>query len=122
MKHSGRFRRKAPAPLHGPKPRREVSYDSRNRFMDYFRELPGMVRENRVQIANAPSALRHLADAIDETINEFSLDSGGEAIEAVSVQIRANIVAAASVLVELAMFAGLLAEVAREAEVMVDEA
>jgi hypothetical protein len=123
MKHSTSpvSKRKPAIPLCRPTQSEQFGSNPDTRFTDYFRELPGMVRETRVQIANAPGALRHLADAIDQTMNEFSLDSGGEAIEAVSVQIRANVVAAASMLVELAMFAGQLAEVAREAEVMVDE-
>jgi len=120
MKRSGSLasRRKTAAPHRGPKTFPEFANDSDDRFSEYFRGLPGTVREARVQIAKAPSTLRHLADAIDETMSEFSLDAGGEVIEAASVRIRANVAAATSILVDLAVFAGQLAAVAREAEVM----
>lgn len=76
-------------------------------------ELPGLIRRARAQIADAPEALRHLADALETAIHDFTTDEGPGRLEAASVHILASTAAAGALLLDLAAFAGGLAELGR---------
>jgi hypothetical protein len=80
---------------------------------EYFRELPDLVRRARARIADAPDALRHLADSLETAIHDFGTDDEPARLESASVQILAGSSAAGVVLLELAVFAGRLTELAR---------
>jgi hypothetical protein len=80
---------------------------------EYYRELPDLVRRARARIADAPDALRHLADSLDTAIHDFGADDEPGRLESASVQILAGATAAGTVLLDLAVFAGRLAELAR---------
>ena len=62
------------------------------------RELPGLIRQARAQVADAPEVLRHLADALEGAIHEFTIDDEPRRLESASVQILASTTAAGSVL------------------------
>jgi hypothetical protein len=80
---------------------------------EYFRELPDLVRHARARVADAPDALRHLADSLETAIHDFGTDDEPARLESASVQILAGSNAAGIVLIELAVFAGRLTELAR---------
>jgi hypothetical protein len=80
---------------------------------EYFRELPDLVRRARARIADAPDALRHLADSLETAVHDFGADDEPSRLESASVQILAGATAAGTVLLDLAVFAGRLAELAR---------
>jgi hypothetical protein len=80
---------------------------------EYFRELPDLVRRARARIADAPDALRHLADSLETAVHDFGSDDEPSRLESASVQILAGATAAGTVLLDLAVFAGRLAELAR---------
>lgn len=72
-----------------------------------------MIRRARAQIADAPEALRHLADALESAIHDFTTDEGPGRLQSASVQILASSAAAGALLLDLAVFAGRLAELGR---------
>lgn len=80
---------------------------------EYFRDLPELVRHARARVADAPDALRHLADSLEAAVHDFSVEDEPSRLEAASVQVLAGATAAGTVLLELAVFAGRLAELAR---------
>jgi hypothetical protein len=80
---------------------------------DYFRELPELVRHARARVAEAPDALRHLADSLETAVHDFGANDEASRLESASVQILAGATAAGTVLLDLAVFAGRLAELAR---------
>jgi hypothetical protein len=51
---------------------------------------------------------RYLANSLEPAIHEFSANDHPEQIRAAATQIRANVVAAAGVLLDLAVFSGRL--------------
>ncbi len=82
---------------------------------EHLRQLRALVRRARAQIADAPEALRHLADALEIAVHDFTADEGPARLEAASVQILASTAAAGALLLDLAVFAGRLAELGRVA-------
>jgi hypothetical protein len=80
---------------------------------DPLSEVPGLVRRARAKVAEAPETLRHLADLLEGGIHEFANDDEPRRLEAASVQILGAAVGAAAIILDLAVFAGGLAELAR---------
>ena len=78
------------------------------RLADHLSELPHEIARARAYIADADDRLRFIADSLEGAIHEFSTDEPPERIRAAATQIWANVVAAASVLLDLAVFVGRL--------------
>src|SRR6188768_1481883 len=55
-----------------------------------LREVPGQIRRARAKVADAPEALRHLADILEGAIHEFSADAAPHCLESASVEILAS--------------------------------
>jgi len=69
----------------------------------------------RAKVADAPEALRHLANLLEGAIHEFGADADPRRLESASVEVLAAATAAGAIIVDLAVFAGGLAELARVA-------
>lgn len=113
----------APRPLSkrgksNPKPasrRRESPGEDRRGVPGPLREVPGLVRRARAKVADAPEALRHLADLLEDALNEFATDDELRRMESASIEILTTVAAAGAIILDLAVFAGGLAELARVA-------
>jgi hypothetical protein len=111
VRKRGRHLQRAAAPPDAPRPKRKRARSSGTE--EYFRELPDLVRRARARIADAPDALRHLADSLETAVHDFGTDDEASRLESASVQILAGATAAGTVLLDLAVFAGCLAELAK---------
>jgi hypothetical protein len=80
---------------------------------DAPRRAGSRLRLTRSCVADADDTLCHLADSLEPAVREFSADDQPDRIRAAATQIWANVVAAASVLLDLAVFTGRLEGLAR---------
>ena len=87
-----------------PKPDKAAT----ERLAEDLAELPGEIARARAHVADADVKLGHLADSLEGAIHEFSADDHPDRIRAAAIQIRANVVAMAGVLLSLAVFTGRL--------------
>jgi hypothetical protein len=87
-----------------PKPDKAAT----ERLAEHLAELPGEIARARAHVADADDRLRYIAAALEPAIHEFSADDHPDRIRAAATQIRANVVAAAGVLLDLAVFTGRL--------------
>ena len=78
------------------------------RLPDHLAGLPYEIARARAYVADADDRLRFIADSLEGAIHEFSTDEPPERIRAAATQIWANVVAAAGVLLDLAVFIGKL--------------
>ena len=78
------------------------------RLADHLAGLPYEIARARAYIADADDRLRFIADTLEPAIHEFSTDDHPDRMRVAATQIWANIVAAASVLLDLAVFVGKL--------------
>jgi len=78
------------------------------RLAEHLAELPGEIARARAHVADADVKLGHLAESLEGAIHEFSSDDHPDRIQAAAIQIRANVVAMAGVLLSLAVFTGRL--------------
>jgi hypothetical protein len=78
------------------------------RLPDHLAGLPHEIARARAFISEADDRLRHLADCLEPAIHEFSADDHPERLRAAATQIWANVVAAAGILLDLAVFIGRL--------------
>ena len=78
------------------------------RLPDHLAGLPHEIARARAYIADADDRLAFIAASLEGAIHEFASDEPPERIRAAATQIWANIVAAASVLLDLAVFVGKL--------------
>jgi hypothetical protein len=70
--------------------------------------LPHEIARARAYIRDADDRLRYLANSLEPAIHEFGADDLPDQIRAAATQVRANVVAAAGVLLDLAVFTGRL--------------
>ena len=78
------------------------------RLPDHLAGLPHEIARARAFVADADDRLRFIADSLEGAVHEFASDEPPERIRAAAIQIRANVVAAAGVLLDLAVFIGRL--------------